>query len=122
MWRKRYGAGMRQAGVLAAAGLYALDHHIERLADDHGRARRFAAAVAEVAPGVVDPGGVETNIVMLDVAAHRVDPRAAVAALGERSVRVYAVDSRRLRCVWHLDVDDAATDLAVAAVRELLGH
>lgn len=122
VWRKRYGAGMRQAGVLAAAGLYALDHHIERLADDHGRARRFAAAVAEVAPGVVDPGGVETNIVMLDVAAHRVDPRAAVAALGERSVRVYAVDSRRLRCVWHLDVDDAATDLAVAAVRELLGH
>lgn len=122
VWRKRYGAGMRQAGVLAAAGLYALEHHIERLAEDHERAKRFAAAVAEVAPGVVDPTGVETNIVMLDVAAIGVDPQAAVAALAERSVRVYAVDSRRLRCVWHLDVDDAATELAIAAVREVLGH
>src|SRR5699024_8367653 len=69
VWRKRYGAGMRQVGILAAAGAYALDHHIDRLADDHARAQRFAAAVAQVAPGAVDPAAAETNIVMLDVAA-----------------------------------------------------
>src|SRR6266545_3876314 len=62
VWRKRYGGGMRQAGVLAAAGRYALAHHIERLADDHARARRLAEALG------VDPSIVDTNIVVLDVA------------------------------------------------------
>ena len=121
VWRKRYGGGMRQVGVLAAAGRYALEHHLDRLADDHARARRFATAVAEAAPAAVDPQTVETNIVMLDVAALGTEPAAVVAALAERSVRAYAVDARKVRCVWHLDVDDAATDHAVAAVREVLG-
>ena len=61
IWRKRYGGGMRQVGILAAAGLYALDHHLQRLADDHERARRLAAALG------VDPGIVDTNIVVVDV-------------------------------------------------------
>jgi threonine aldolase len=69
VWRKRYGAGMRQVGILAAAGLHALEHHVERLADDHARAARFAAACAEAAPASVDPATVETNIVVLDVGA-----------------------------------------------------
>ena len=71
IWRKRYGAGMRQVGILAAAGLYALDHHVERLADDHARAARFAAACAEAAPAAIDAATVETNIVVLDVGAGR---------------------------------------------------
>src|SRR5690606_22257448 len=87
VWRKRYGAGMRQVGILAAAGLYALEHHIERLAADHARAGRFAAAVAEVAPAAVDLAATETNIVMVDVAAAGLRPAEVVAALGERSVR-----------------------------------
>src|SRR5690606_5089074 len=91
VWRKRYGAGMRQVGILAAAGLYALEHHIERLADDHARAGRFAAAVAEVAPAAVDPSTVESNIVMVDVAACGLGSAQAAAALLERSVRAYAV-------------------------------
>lgn len=121
VWRKRYGGGMRQVGILAAAGRYALDHHLERLADDHGRAARFATAVAEAAPGVVDPDAVETNIVMLDVAVLGLRPVDVVAAMGEHSVRAYAVDARKVRCVWHLGVDDAATDLAIAAARDVLG-
>ena len=120
VWRKRYGAGMRQVGILAAAGVYALEHHIDRLADDHARAQRFAAAVAQAAPGVVDPSATETNIVMLDVAAVGLRPTAVVDALGARSVRGYAVDDRRVRFVWHLDVDDVGTDHAIDAVCEVI--
>ncbi|NLJ54111.1 MAG: low specificity L-threonine aldolase [Intrasporangiaceae bacterium] len=120
VWRKRYGAGMRQVGILAAAGRYALDHHIERLADDHARARRFADSVAELGLGLIDPGSVETNIAMVDVTAAGRTPGEVSAALAERSVRAYPVDSSRLRFVWHLDVDDAATDHAIEAVREVL--
>ena len=65
VWRKRLGGGMRQVGILAAAGLHALDHHVERLADDHARARRLAETVAAAAPGAVDPATVETNIVVV---------------------------------------------------------
>ncbi len=69
IWRKRFGGGMRQAGILAAAGLWALEHHIDRLSVDHARARRAAEAMAEAAPGSVDLATVETNIVIVDVAA-----------------------------------------------------
>ncbi|HQY95419.1 MAG TPA: beta-eliminating lyase-related protein, partial [Phycicoccus sp.] len=119
VWRKRYGAGMRQAGILAAGGLYAVEHHIERLAEDHGRAKRFAEAVAEVAP-VVDPSGVETNIVMVDTSGTGRSPGELTEALGEKGIRAYPSGAARVRLVWHLDVDDAATDAAIAAFRELL--
>ncbi len=120
VWRKRYGAGMRQVGILAAAGLHALDHHVERLADDHARARRFAVACAEAAPGVVDPSAVQTNIVVLDVGSAGLSSADAVAALLEGGVRTYAVGPSTVRAVWHLDVDDAATDAAIGAATTLL--
>jgi threonine aldolase len=120
VWRKRYGGGMRQVGVLAAAGLHALDHHVDRLADDHARARRFAQACADAAPGVVDPDTVETNIVVLDTGALGLAAADVVAALAERGVRTYAVGPTRVRAVWHLDVDDDGTDAAVAAARAVL--
>ncbi|QIM20713.1 low specificity L-threonine aldolase [Phycicoccus sp. HDW14] len=120
IWRKRYGGGMRQVGILAAAGLHALEHHVERLADDHARARRFAEACAEVAPGTVDPATVETNIVVLDVGAAGLTAAQFVDALLEHGVRTYAVGPRAVRLVWHLDVDDAGTDAAVTAAREVL--
>ena len=113
--------GMRQVGILAAAGLHALDHHVERLADDHTRAARFAAACAEAAPAAVDPATVETNIVMLDVGAVGWGAPEFVAALLEHDVRAYAVGPGRVRAVWHLDVDDAGTDAAVDAATTLLG-
>ncbi len=121
IWRKRYGGGMRQVGILAAAGLHALDHHLDRLADDHARARRAAEAFAQAAPGCIDPASVETNIVVLDLtdthwsAAHLVVEAAAAAG-----VRGYAVAEQAVRLVWHLDVDDAATDHAIDVLTGLL--
>ncbi len=119
VWRKRYGAGMRQVGVLAAAGLWALDHHLERLADDHARAHRYAAAVADVAP-VIDPSRVETNIVVLDLSSTAWTAPQLLNALEARGIRGYAMGPRLARFVWHLDVDDAGTDAAIQATRELL--
>jgi threonine aldolase len=118
VWRKRYGAGMRQVGVLAAAGLHALDHHVERLADDHRRARRLAEACADAAPGCVDPEAVQTNIVVLEVDAA---PQVAAAALQE-GIAVSVLGPRTVRLVTHLDVDDAGADSAARVLSRLLGR
>ncbi|MGJ9422372.1 threonine aldolase family protein [Aeromicrobium sp. CF3.5] len=120
IWRKRYGGGMRQGGILAAAGLHALDHHVDRLADDHSRARRTAQACAEAAPGCVDPEHVETNIVILDVGRAGWAATTLVAAALDQGVRAYAVGAGTVRLVWHLDVDDAATDHAIDVLTGLL--
>ncbi|CCH77421.1 Putative threonine aldolase [Nostocoides japonicum T1-X7] len=120
LWRKRYGGGMRQVGILAAAGLHALDHHVERLAEDHARARRLAVGAAAAAPGSVDPATVETNIVILDVGVAGWSAPAFVDGAAAQGVRLYAVGPRAVRLVWHLDVDDAATDVAVDVVTTLL--
>jgi threonine aldolase len=119
VWRKRYGAGMRQVGVLAAAGLYALDHHIDRLAEDHARASTLARALAEVRPDVVDPATVETNIVVLDLGAGPSAPAVAAAAR-ERGVAVSVLGTGTARLVTHLDIDDAGIDRAVDVLRGLL--
>jgi threonine aldolase len=110
VWRKRYGAGMRQAGILAAAGLYALEHNIERLADDHTRAQRLAAALG------ADPQTVDTNIVVLDVA----DAASVAAAAAERDVLVSALGPRFLRLVTHLDFDDDGLDRAIEVLQSAL--
>ncbi len=120
IWRKRFGGGMRQVGILAAAGLHALDHHVERLADDHARARRFAAAAAAAVPGSVDPATVLTNIVVLDVAGSGWTAADFCAEAGERGIRLYPVSPTAVRLVWHLDVDDAGTDRAVERLVPLL--
>ena len=116
---KRYGAGMRQVGVLAAAGHHALDHHMTRLADDHARAGRLARAIADVRPDVVDPASVQTNIVVLDLTA---GPGAAAlaAAARERGVAVSVLGATTARLVTHLDVDDAGVDRACEVLSELL--
>jgi threonine aldolase len=120
VWRKRYGGGMRQTGILAAAGLHALDHHIERLADDHARALRAARAFAEVAPGSIDPAHVQTNILVMDLSGNAWSAADLVAAALAEGVRFYAVGASAIRLVWHLDVDDAATDHAIDVVTGLL--
>jgi threonine aldolase len=117
VWRKRLGGGMRQAGILAAAGLYALDHHVARLADDHARARRIAGAVAAVAPAAVDPGTVQTNIVVIE----SFDASQVVARCREAGVLLGQLDPTHARLVTHLDVDDddadQAAEVLVAALR-----
>ncbi|HEV7898997.1 MAG TPA: GntG family PLP-dependent aldolase [Planosporangium sp.] len=109
--RKRMGGGMRQVGVLAAAGQYALRHHITRLADDHVRAARLADALAPF--GVVDAGSVRTNIVPLDLTKTAVDALALGAAAKAQGVLVSVLGPRTARLVTHLDVDDAAIDRAI---------
>lgn len=117
--RKRWGGGMRQVGILAAACLHALDYHVERLADDHRRAKRLAEGFAD-APGarVVAP---ETNIVFVDLSDPAPDAKTVVARLGERGVRMSAYGPRRVRAIAHLDVDDAGIERAIGAFREVLG-
>ncbi|MCW2494389.1 GntG family PLP-dependent aldolase [Jatrophihabitans sp.] len=110
VWRKRYGAGMRQAGILAEAGRYAIAHQLTRLADDHARAARLGAALG------ADPGLIDTNIVVLDVA----DAGAVAAAARESGVYVSALGPRFLRLVTHLDVDDDAITRAIAVLTPLV--
>ena len=116
--RKRYGAGMRQVGVLAAAGRFAVDHQLARLADDHARAQVIARAVAEAAPGAVDPADVETNIVVVDTSATGRRAADVAAAAREQGVLVSALGPHMLRAVTHLDLDDEA---AATAAKVLAG-
>ena len=114
-FRKMFGGGMRQAGVLAAAGLYALEHHVDRLADDHARARRLAEAVSAL-PGVtVDLPGVETNMAYIDVGGAGLDAATFVERLAARDVAVVMVGPTMVRAVAHLDIDDAGIDRAIEA-------
>ncbi|MGE9808036.1 MULTISPECIES: threonine aldolase family protein [unclassified Janibacter] len=122
IWRKRYGGGMRQIGILAAAGLHALDHHVERLAEDHARAARFAALVSQAVPEALDAAAVETNIVIVDATGSGRTSREVTAAAAERGVRIYPVTPTSVRLVWHLDVDDEATDLAAQVMIDLLSQ
>jgi threonine aldolase len=114
--RARLGGGMRQAGVIAAAGIVALETMVERLADDHDRARRVAEVLAELFPGSVEPGAVETNIVC---AAARALPEDVLAKLEGRGVLAGTIDPETLRFVTHRDVDDDDVERALQAFRDL---
>ena len=113
-WRKMLGGGMRQAGVLSAAALHALEHHVDRLADDHARAKRLAAGLAGL-PGLTVETP-QTNIVFADLAGDR----AATLMPFLKSRGVLATGLYKLRFVTHLDVNDDGVDRAIAAVREHL--
>ena len=111
--RKALGGGWRQAGLLAAAALYALDHHIDRLADDHANAQTLAAAIRQ-SPGLaLDPARVETNIVIFTVDPSLGTAAEFVARLEQAGVRGYAIGAQKIRLVTHLDV--SAADAAQAA-------
>jgi threonine aldolase len=112
--RARLGGQMRQAGVLAAAGVVALETMVERLADDHDRAQRLAHAVADAYPGSLDPATVQTNIVC---AAARAFPPDLLDRLAAEGVLAGTVDPDTVRFVTHHDVDDAGLDHAVAMLR-----
>ena len=107
--RKRMGGGMRQVGILAAAGLHALDHHVERLADDHAHARLLAEACG------LDPASVDTNIVVVE----RSDAAAFVARAAEAGVRVATVGPTAVRMVTHLDVSRADAEAAAEVLARL---
>src|SRR3954447_1538833 len=115
-WKQMLGGALRQSGIVAAARLYALDHHVERLAEDHTRARRLAEGLAEL-PGVgLDPATVETNIVIFSVP----DAPAFCAALERADVGMLAAGPDPVRAVTHLDVDDDGIERALRAARGAL--
>jgi threonine aldolase len=114
-WKQRLGGSMRQAGVAAAACLYALDHHVERLAEDHANARVLARGLRQIEGFAVDEP--DTNLVWFDPAGAGVTPEALVAALAERGIWMGALNGR-VRACTHLDVSAAMIEEALAAVRE----
>jgi threonine aldolase len=114
-YKQMYGGAMRQAGIVAAAALYALDRNVERLAEDHANAHALAEGLAAIDGVEIDPATVETNIVIFGVA----EPEALVAALPERGVEM-GVFGDRVRAVTHLDVDGDGVERALAAVRDLV--
>jgi threonine aldolase len=116
--RRAFGGAMRQVGIVAAGALHALRHHRDRLGEDHRRARRLAEAIAET-PGLrVDPAGIETNIVIVDLDAGPARLPTFIEMLATQGVLVVPFGGPgRFRAVTHLDVDDAGIDRAIAAIR-----
>ena len=116
--RKSLGGGMRQVGILAAAGLYALDHHIDRLAEDHARAKALARAFDDVDGLTCEPP--ETNIVMVRVERTDVTPAEVCDRLAEHGIWILPADERRIRAVTHLHIDDDSIERAASAIRSVL--
>jgi threonine aldolase len=118
-WRfkQMMGGALRQAGIVAAAGLYALDHNVERLAEDHENARVLAEGIASIRGARIDPSTVETNIVIFEVD----DPAGVVARMLVEGVEVTQMGPGRIRAVTHMDVDRAGVERALEALRKVLG-
>ena len=118
--RKMLGGGMRQAGILAAAGIVALETMIERLADDHANARRLAEGLAQMPGILLDPERIQTNIVIFELSAQAPDPADFAAGLAARGVKVGTIGGRRLRAVTHYGIEAEDIEQALAAVRAVL--
>ena len=120
-FKHQFGGAMRQAGIIAAAGVYALEHNVERLAEDHENARRLAEGLAEIPGLALDPEEAETNMVYFDVARDGLTaPDFSDRLLAEHGVRIGAAGPTTLRAVTHLDVAAAAIPEAIAAVRAVM--
>ena len=121
IWRKRYGAGMRQIGLLAAAADYALDNNIARMADDHARAKKMAQALAAHDATLINADHVETNIVGLDLSHAGITAADFAARCKDNGLWISALGKSYARLVTHLDFDDAQCDEAIAIMTKVLG-
>ncbi len=119
--RKALGGGMRQVGILAAACLYAIDHHRSRLIDDHARAARLAQSLSQTPGASIDPRSVETNIVIFDVSPSGMTPAEVVARAAESDVLLVGFGRTLVRAVTHLDIDDDGIDYACDVLSRILG-
>ena len=119
-WRKRYGGGMRQVGLIAAAGHYALENNIKFLKNDHLRAKSIAEAVSKIAPKVITPEMVDTNIVGLDLSSLNITSQELAAQLKEKGVLTGPLGPKYLRLVTHLDLDDSDINLVNEVLPEIL--
>jgi threonine aldolase len=120
IWRKRYGAGMRQIGILAAAGHYALDKNIERLADDHRRAKEIAKALSTIDSTLIDPARVQTNIVVLDLKSIPLTATELAQRCREAGLWISAFGPKFARLVTHMDFDDAQCAEAIEILKKAL--
>lgn len=119
-WRKVLGGGMRQAGILAAAGIYALDNNVDRLAEDHDNAKILARGLAELEGIEISPENVETNLVIFRTNLPQMSAPELAAGLKEHDVLVLAFGPNLIRAVTHLDVDRAGIDKALEAFKAIL--
>ena len=119
-WRKMVGGGMRQAGILAAAGLVALDNMVERLADDHSNARRLAEGLANIDGISVDPNSIKTNIVIFEVAQSVGSANDVINALSEEGVLVTYPGQQSLRMVTHRHILSSDVDEALSRVSKVV--
>jgi threonine aldolase len=120
IWRKRYGAGMRQVGIIAAAAHYALDNNIARLSEDHARAKQIAVALAAVDASLVDPAKVVTNIVGVDLSKIGMTAAELTARCKEAGLWISALGPHYARLVTHLDFDDAQCSQAIEILEKIL--
>ena len=116
-WRKMFGGGMRQSGVIAAAGLYALENNVDRLHDDHKRARRLAEAVNEIGGLSVNLDAVQSNIVFIGV--EKGKTQEVIRALSEQGVEILGIDDSTVRAVFHLHITDDDVEKAIEAFKNL---
>lgn len=120
-YKQRFGGAMRQAGIIAAAGVYALRHHVDRLAEDHERARQLARGLAELRGVAIDPERVETNIVIFDVSGTGLNgDDFAGRTLASHGVRFSVLGPNLVRAVTHLDIPPDGVSLALEAARAAL--
>lgn len=119
-WRKMLGGGMRQAGVIAAAGIEAMDNMVDRLADDHANARRLAEGLADMPGFAVDLASVQTNIVIWDLTTDRVSPQEVVERLGAKGVKILAIGGRQFRAVTHYGIETDDVEQAVDVTRQVM--
>ena len=119
-WRKRYGGGMRQVGVLASACHYALDNNIKLLKIDHQRAKLIAKAIASIAPNLINPEHVDTNIVGLDLTGLKITAAELSSWLQEKGILTGALGPKYLRLVTHLDLTDDDIEYVIQVLPKLL--
>jgi threonine aldolase len=117
-WKHQFGGAMRQAGIIAAGAVYALEHHVERLAEDHANAQTLARELAEIDGLIVEP--VETNLVFFDVADLGLTATEFSRLLLDRGLRVSILGPTRLRAVTHLDVSNAQVREALEIIQEIV--
>ncbi len=121
-FRKMFGGGMRQVGILAAAGIYALDHHIDRLKEDHQNAKRLALGLKGLNGILIDPAHVETNIVIFDVAGTGMAASAVTEAMKRNGVLVHPINKAQIRLVTHLDISHGDVDSVLEAFEKVLAR
>ena len=121
-FRKMFGGGMRQVGIIAAAGIYALDHHMERLKEDHRNAKRLALGLKELKGILIDPEEVETNIIIFNIADTGMTAPQVAEAMKKNGILVHPVGKTQIRLVTNLDVSSKDIEVALKAFEKVLGR